>query len=203
MKKLISRKQIVRFFLLLTALNVFFIHAFAAEKWYIDGCQVIRDEPRKTGSTVSGACGVNESLEHRTTTTFPIAEIDLSKGLICDGKSNCIAKTITLYKDDNKYTTCTSEYPLETENGSPATFPKHITSEAKSKKEACFVRKLNEDRRAIKEESNQGLNNRARQLCELQKKTCIASCPVIRYSDGSIMKPDSSCTGRCESVSCN
>lgn len=39
--------------------------------------------------------------------------------------------------------------------------------------------------------------------CEAQKKTCLASCPVDRYSDGSIIGPEYSCRKRCESVSCN
>jgi hypothetical protein len=42
----------------------------------------------------------------------------------------------------------------------------------------------------------------ARNLCEAQKQTCVASCPVNRYSDGSVMGPERSCRYRCESVSC-
>lgn len=41
------------------------------------------------------------------------------------------------------------------------------------------------------------------QLCRAQIATCIASCPVNRYSDGAVMGPEYSCRNRCESVSCN
>lgn len=43
----------------------------------------------------------------------------------------------------------------------------------------------------------------ANAMCQMQKQTCIASCPVNRYSDGSVMGPEYSCKNRCEAVSCN
>lgn len=51
--------------------------------------------------------------------------------------------------------------------------------------------------------ASQTNQSQSRQTCEAQKMTCIASCPVNRYSDGSVMGPENSCKRRCESVSCS
>ncbi len=49
-------------------------------------------------------------------------------------------------------------------------------------------------------EENEKRNRQGLQLCEAQKATCIASCPLDRVFT---TLPDSQCKWRCEAVNCN
>lgn len=182
------------------------------EKWSIDGCTMIHE--MKNTIVTGEYCGNNYSMHAnpRTkervnfTTKWDITKIDRldgKSGIICENERCGIEKAVFLPSNE----VCESRTAARDFSKELPTWIRGSFSEIKAK---CIGQERSrnereESKRQAYENSSAGRAEarraqQARQMCEAQKATCIASCPLDRVYT---TLPDSLCKSRCESVSCN
>lgn len=141
-------------------------NSFSKESWYIDGCNIVEEIPRVNGNTTRGSCNVNERLEYRRVKTYPIADIDLTKGRLCADQTKCILETYILYKGNEKYLSCTEEIIDEEMNGELMSFPRSILNKAIALQQSCKMKKLNAERSAEKDVRQPEQKRKATSECD-------------------------------------
>ena len=176
-------------------------HALAVdwdkEKTVIEGCTFAQTFAGET----SGVCGYG-TRKMGMKTEAHISAIALGEPnaagstfrIRCIDESSCI-KT-SFYDSDNGALLCTTSHTNDIIGVNKNDYFK-FKKQAKNLENSCAA----EQRRQDGQEKQQRQSaNQARQMCEAQKQTCLASCPAWR--SGINNDTHFSCNSRCNGISC-
>ena len=168
--------------------------------------QTVTYEIKNCSITVQGSvyqsdefCGEKKSNKQaiRTITKLPIGGFVLenhgSNGITLECKANSLCAAFTKVDGKSYSFLCTENNNALMINTLTVEKQNHLVKALKDAESSCASG-------SSVSQTNESQQRQARQMCEAQKQTCIASCPVWRSNLGNEHYP---CKRSCESISCN